>query len=101
MLAHKFKTCTAEQNQSLKTRSDSEEPLRFCVCEFEAIGADDLQLLAGERDVWWEELSVDETDETRQRRRVSGLRLAVPSPGLGSVGLALQSTRGRRAKPDL
>lgn len=36
--------------------------------------------------VWWEDVSADESDETRQRgRRVNGLRLAAWSPGLGSA----------------
>lgn len=40
----------------------------------------------GERDVWWEDFSVNETDETRQRRRrVNKLILAAWSPGLGSA----------------
>lgn len=56
------------------------------------------------RDVWREDRSVNETDETRQRekRRVNRLILAAWSPGLGSalagresLRLALQSTRGR------
>lgn len=56
------------------------------------------QSCSGEHDVGWEELSVNETVETRQRQ-VNGSMIGTLSPGLGSAHagrvsfrLALQST---------